>query len=355
MSFVSSSLRMTSLTRSHRLIIPPTPLPKFSVVLVSRSRQILRLLWVEGQMKTILTSFLVGSLLTTLALAQEPSHDFGRRGLVNNLERRTAQTATPDTPNLMAYVINIAFEFGAVDLRSGAFLPIGPELPANVGDGLVQGPGRSLLSLGFDGNLYAIDKFTGQTSVVGATGLGDCSTPTSPCGPNSANWIGLVDGHYYATDFANNLYSLNPKTAATKLIGATGIPGLTFVPFSPNPDGSVNVFSEGLFGFRGKFYAYFSTQAVNFATGTFTNLIPGEIYEIDPATGHAFAVAPADSSFSAIGTVHDKIYAFDASTGQVDIVDPTTGDATPVTTLDPSAGVIAGVAPAGPIWSPAVH
>jgi hypothetical protein len=300
-------------------------------------------------MKTILTSFLVGSLLTTIGVAQQPSQDLGRRGLGNNLPRRTAQTATPGAPNLMAYVLNIASEFGAVDLRSGAFLPIGPGVPPDVGDGLVQGPGTSLLSLGFDGKLVAIDPFTGQTSVVGATGLGDCSTPTSPCGPNSANWIGLFNRRYYVTDFANNLYSLDPKTAATKLIGPTGMPGVTFVPFSENSDGSVNVFAEGLFGYRGKFYAYFSTEAVNFATGTFTLLIPGEIYQIDPATGHAIAVAPADSNFSAIATVQDTIYAFDASTGQVDIVDPRSGNATPVTTLDPSAGVIVGVAPAVPV------
>jgi hypothetical protein len=69
-----------------------------------------------------------------------------------------------------------------------------PDLPADVGDGLVQGPDRSLLNLGFDGKLIAIDPVTGQTSVIGDTGLGDCSTPTSPCGPDSANWIGLFDG-----------------------------------------------------------------------------------------------------------------------------------------------------------------
>src|SRR6516165_1181320 len=191
---------------------------------------------------TILTSVLVGSLLTTLALAQQPSQGFGWRGWVHNIERRRAQTATPATPNLMAYAINIAFEFGAVDLRGGAFLPIGPGLPPDVGDGLVQGPGTSLLSLGFEGNLVAIDPATGQTSVVGATGLGDCSTPVSPCGPNSALWIGLVDGHYYVTDFANNLYSLDPMTGATRLIGPTVMPGLTTPPFSENADGSVNVF-----------------------------------------------------------------------------------------------------------------
>jgi hypothetical protein len=299
----------------------------------------------EGQMKIILTAFWVSSLLTTLALAQQPARVLGPRGsVVNNPERGAPQTH-------MAYVINATStpaEFGAVDLRSGGFVQIGPDLPSDVGDGLVQGPGRSLLSLGFDGKLVAIDPFTGQTSVVGETGLGDCSTPASPCGPDSANWIGVHDRHYYVTDFANNLYSLNPNTATTKLIGSTGIPAITFVPFSQNPDGSVNVFGEGLFSHAGKFYAYFSTQAVNFTTGTYTNLIPGEIYEVDPATGHARAIAPASSNYSAINTINDTIYAFDAILGQVDILDPTTGDATPVSTLDASASVITGVAAAAP-------
>jgi len=94
-------------------------------------------------MKKILISVMVGTLLTTLVLAQQASRGFGRRGLAYSPGHRTVQTATQVTPNLMAYAINIAFEFGALDLRSGAFLPIGPGLPPDVGDGLVQGPGTS--------------------------------------------------------------------------------------------------------------------------------------------------------------------------------------------------------------------
>jgi hypothetical protein len=305
-------------------------------------------------MKTILTSVLVGSLLTTLAVAEQPSRFAGRRGFAYNPERRTVQTSAAGGASRMVYVITIGFEFGAVDLRSGAFLPIGPGLPPDVGDGLVQGHGTSLLSLGFAGNLDEIDPFTGKTSVVGATGLGDCSTPTSPCGPNSALWIGLFNGHYYVTDFANNLYSLDPKTAATKLIGPTGIPGITFPPFSGNPDGSVNVFGASLFSVRGKFYAYFATLSVNFATGTFTPLIPGAIYQIDPARGHATMVAPTETTLSAIVNVNDTIYAFNASTGQVVVLDVTNGQTTVVTDVDPKAGVIAGATPARPA-APAVH
>jgi hypothetical protein len=284
---------------------------------------------------------MVGILLTPLAVAQQPPRFTGRRVFAHNPERR-------GRASLMVYAITIGFQFGAVDLRSGAFLPIGPGLPPDVGDGLVQGPGRSLLSLGFDGNLDAIDPLTGQTSVVGATGLGDCSTPTSPCGPNSANWIGLMDGHYYVTDFANNLYSLDPKTAATQLIGPTGIPGLSFVPFSENPDGSVNVFGASLFSARGKSYAYFATLAVNFATGTFTPVIPGAIYQIDLATGHATMVAPTETTLSAVLNVNGTIYAFNGFTGQVVVLDVTNGDTTVATDVDPEAGVIAGAAPARP-------
>ena len=81
-------------------------------------------------MKTILTSVLVGSLLTTLAVAEQPSRFAGRRGFAYNPERRTAQTSARGAASLMVYAITIGFEFGAVDLRSGAFLPIGPALPA---------------------------------------------------------------------------------------------------------------------------------------------------------------------------------------------------------------------------------
>src|SRR5215469_14309212 len=302
----------------------------------------------KSKTATILTSVLVGSLLTTLATAQQPSSVLGRRGVINKPERQPAQTTARATPKLMVYAFDVAFQFGAVDLRSGAFLPIGPGLPPDVGDGLVQGPGTSLLSLGFEGNLIAIDPATGTTSVVGATGLGDCTTPASPCGPNSALWIGLVDGHYYVTDFANNLYSLDPMTGATRLIGPTGMPGLTTPPFSENADGSFNVFGEGLFNAHGKFYAYFATLAVNFAAGTFRPLIPGALYQIDPATGHATIVAPTETTLSAFVNVSDTIYAFNAFTGQVVTVDLTNGNTAVVTGVDPEVGPIAGATPARP-------
>ena len=322
-------------------------------------------------MKTILTSMLVGSLFATLALAQpSPSlvnHDgaaladtemhpassqadsAAQRYRVWTMPPRATPPKGDDSTSrshrLLVYVINGGFQFGAVDLRSGTFLPIGPGLPPDVGAGLVAGRGRSLLTLSFSGNLAAINPVTGATTVVGPTGLSDCTTPMSPCGPKSPGVLGNLGDTYYATDFSQNLYSVNPKTGAAKLIGLTGIPAITFAPFSENPDGSLNVYAESLFSARGKLYANFATAMLNPATGAVTPVIPGTLYEINPNTGHARLIAPTDANLTTIVTVNETVYGFDAATGQVVTLDLRNGLTTAVSDLDPAAGVIAGATP----------
>jgi hypothetical protein len=325
-------------------------------------------------MKTILTSIAAGSLLAMLAVAQPPRSAVDRARLFGQAEIQPASShAAPTVPtpsygplavpdrgapragdipasashSLLVYVITGGPQFGAVDLRSGTFLPIGPALPPEVGGGLVQGPGKALLTLGFSGNLVAIDPATGITSVVGRTGLGDCTTPASPCGPNSANGIGLFDGAFYATDFANNLYSLNPKSGAARLIGLTGIPALPFSPLSVNPDGSQNVFNETLFSARGKLYANFAA-AVRHPGGPPVVVIPPAIWEINPETGHAKWIAPTELGLTSIVNVKETIYAFSVRTGQVVILDVSTGQTSAVSELDPAAGLIGGATPARP-------
>ena len=115
-------------------------------------------------MKTILTSIVVGSLLATLAMAQpSPSGAAGNgpRALAYTeiqpassqadpaaqpyrrwgLPHRAAHLMGDDSASahgrFLVYVITGGLQFGAVDLRSGAFLPIGPGLPPDVGGGLV--------------------------------------------------------------------------------------------------------------------------------------------------------------------------------------------------------------------------
>ena len=129
----------------------------------------------------------------------------------------SAQPTPVSNQNLLTYVLTNnpqtrAAKFGAVDVGSGAFLEIGPGLPGDLGHALMPAPGLSLLSLAVSGDLYSIDLRTGLPSKVGATGLGDCSTPASPCGPNSAVTLGYVGGKYYALDFSQNLYSVDPAS-----------------------------------------------------------------------------------------------------------------------------------------------
>jgi outer membrane protein assembly factor BamB len=247
--------------------------------------------------------------------------------------------------------------FGTVDLRTGEFVPI-PVSPGladlGIGDGLVQGWGRSMLSLAFSGDLDKIDPITGEVSRIGETGLADCSAPGSYA-PNCANYIGRLDGTIYVTDFAQNLYCVDPRTGATRLIGPTEIPALTFAPFSENPDGSANVFGESVFSFHGKLYVYFVTVANNFGTNTYTPLIPGAIYEINPATGKTRVVTPTDSTLSSIVNVDDTLYAFDAFTGQIAILNLANGHTKSVSVVHgaacddgPPTCVIAGATAAQP-------
>jgi len=255
------------------------------------------------------------------------------------------------------YVITVApgglgvIGFGVMDAGSGGFVPIGPGFQPDqpgAGVGLVPGPGTSLLTLNFNGNLDAIDAARGTASTIGATGLRDCSMIGS-YDPLCANVIGKLDATVYVTDFAQNLYFVDQKTGKAKLIGPTGVPPLTFAPATGNPDGSVNVYAESLFQARGALYAHYSASAINFETGAVTQLIPGAIYQIDRATGQTRLIAPTDSGLSNIVNVNDTIYGFDAFTGQVVTIDLTTGQTTVVAGMDPDASVIVGSTPARPV------
>ena len=269
----------------------------------------------------------------------------------------SAQPTRVSNQNLLTYVLTNnpqtgAAKFGAVDMGSGAFLEIGPGLPADLGHGLMPAPGSSLLSLAVSGDLYSIDLRMGLASKVGATGLGDCSTPASPCGPNSAVTLGYVGGKYYALDFSQNLYSVDPVTGATKLIGPTGIPAITIVPGSIDPaTGKLNLYFESLFSFRGKLYANFDTSQFDFSNGSLTAVIPAALYEIDPATGVAHMIAPTDVGLLTIVNVNETIYAFDAAHRRFVALDLKTGQTEPVSNIDPSAGLVCGATPARPMPS----
>jgi hypothetical protein len=245
----------------------------------------------------------------------------------------------------LVYVEN-GFQFGTIDLASGVFTAIGPGTPEGV-TGLAAGPNGSLLTLSFSGDLESINPANGAVTIVGATGLGDCSLLSSPCGPTSANTIAALGGKIYATDYQNKLYTVNPLTGATTPIGLTRMPGITFVPLSTNADGSFNIFDEALFAADGKLFATFDTGAVDILTSNpiLTPVIAPNLYQIDPATGVATLIGPTAFGLSAAVELNGGAYAFNAPLREVDALDLATGKTSFVSNLDPAVGIITGAAP----------
>jgi hypothetical protein len=294
------------------------------------------------KMKTIVTAIAAGSLLAGLAVAQ-PSRSAdpaaqSRGRWTRTAARRPGDVPAVTTPNRIVYVVTNGLQFGAEDLSSGAFVPIGPGLaPEDAGVGLVPAPGGFLLTLAFTGDMIGVNPLTGAASLVGKTGLTDCSTADSPCGSSSAGFLGNVGGRIYATDFANNLYSVDPATGATRLIGLTGMPPITGNPNVPNPDGTFNVFDTNLFGFRGKLYAIFDGFKFDPNTGAVTPIIPGAIYQIDSKTATATWIASTALGLTSVVTVGDRVYGFDAlagTNGEIVTIDMTSGETNPVSPID---------------------
>ena len=242
----------------------------------------------------------------------------------------------------IVYALTGSNQFGTIDLATGAFHQTGTSYTPPDGGGLAAGPNGTLLSMSFAGKLYSVNSATGATTLIGPTGLGNCTLTTDPCGPNSANVLGAFGGHQYATDFANNLYSVNPVTGHATLIGATGIPGLPFIPLSDNPDGSFNFYDENLFSAGGSLYANFDAATFNPTTQTITPVIADALYRIDPLSGHATFIAPTDIGLSAIVSVGGTVYAFSGATNQIFTLNLANGHTTLVSNLDPAAGLIVG-------------
>src|SRR5262245_53171312 len=95
-----------------------------------------------------------GVLLATFvgAHAQGPNNArrgsgvFGERSLRHRPMVRATDGAADGRGHLAYVIAGITLQFGALDLSSGTFFPIGSGLPPDVGAGLVRGVGTSLLT-----------------------------------------------------------------------------------------------------------------------------------------------------------------------------------------------------------------
>ena len=253
--------------------------------------------------------------------------------------------AIPASAGSLVYVVNGPpsglGQFGTIDLATGAFKQIGPNKVGS--ESLVPGPNGSLFTFDFSGNLDSINPATGVTTRIGPTGLADCAAfPASPCGPHSANAFGSVGGKLYVTDFANNLYRVNPGTGAATRIGLTGIPAVPFTPAIVNDQGTLNAFDEGMFGANGKLYTTFDAFTVDLKTFTIASVvIPPELYQIDPTTGLATTIGKTDLNLGAVADMNGTLYAFNGGKQEVVRLD-LNGQTSPVGKFDSAAGIVTG-------------
>jgi hypothetical protein len=248
----------------------------------------------------------------------------------------------------LVYVVTASQQFGVVDLKTGAFQPIGDPAPEPL-TSLVWGPDGSLLTLfGASGSLARINPSTGATAIVGPTGLG-----------SNAFSLAEVKGKLYLTDFSNNIYSVDSGTGAATLIRATGMPADPTTPFTFNEDGTFNLCDQTFYGVDGVLYATFDAFAFNPTPGpnflaVKTKVAP-KLYRIDPSSGVATLVGRTDVQLAASVDVDDRFYAFrGVLTGfagfpqaysELLTLDLATGGIGFLRTIDPAAGPIFGAAP----------
>jgi PEP-CTERM motif len=240
------------------------------------------------------------------------------------------------------YIVNIAAQFGTVDLSTGAFTQIGGGLPES-GASLVAGPGGSLLTIGNSGELYSINPATGVATPIGSTGL-DGSSPG-----NFANSIVGLNGAFYATDMNNTFYSLNPTTGAATMIGPTGMPG------DPGCGAYPNLCDEALFGYNGNLYATYDAFEVGSDGYTNPVTVNPALWQIDPATGVATFISSADLHILALTEISGELMGFQGFPSSTNPLpnplieavsfDPTTGHTSEIVSLGTDIAPISGVAP----------
>jgi hypothetical protein len=247
----------------------------------------------------------------------------------------------------IVYTIANNSQFGTMDLGTGAFTKIADTPP--IIQYLANGPNNNLLTMSFDGNLSSINPASGAVSVVGPTGFGDCSGPTVANLSNCQLSFGQALGRYYAADFDNRLYTVNPLTGQTTLVGRTGIPALTVLPGVPAADGSFDFYNENLFEANGNLYANFDTGHFQPAADPDSNPVttqtaPSALYEIDPLTGLATKVADTTFGQVTIANINGTIYSFVAPGSSITRLDVTTGTTTFIANWDENVALVSGVA-----------
>jgi hypothetical protein len=211
----------------------------------------------------------------------------------------------------LVYVYSALGQFGTVDLANGGFqsLPTPDVLLTDLNT--TAGSPVYVIDADTTSNLRTLDPFTGQTTLIGATGQSLQGIEVDPGG--------LVFGQT-----ADSLYSLDPSTGAATLMGVFG--------------NSLNFdFSQGAFEAANLLYVVGHTSG---DTGT-------SLYRINVLTGTAELIGANNFFVETIVLANDTLYGFTGTLGSPDpgpivMIDPQTGIGTALVNQDPNLAVVIG-------------
>jgi hypothetical protein len=168
-----------------------------------------------------------------------------------------------------------------------------------------------------------IDAATGQAKEIGPTGT---NVPAALPPDQGSNPIAVLsDGRIFSIDLYGMLYSVDPVTGASKVLGSTRIP----VPDYTDPQFT---FTNGFTAIENKLYYLW-------AGGDSKHEIPSHLYRIDPETYMAYDIGPTGiETVGSPGTAQGRLFGctFDPDTFApvaVTEIDPLTGKATVFTPL----------------------
>jgi hypothetical protein len=244
----------------------------------------------------------------------------------------------------IAYVQTDQQQFGIVDLGTGAYSHRGNTAEVLVGLGIQNGTIYGVDALD---RLVTIDPQTAATTVIGPTGIPGAD-PNGNVGAVPV-FTSLTTGGLFGFDWSNNLYSINSATGMASFVGATGIPART------GPFGSVAAAGDST-------ALYYIIEEITDPV-TRTVVIPGSVYRIDPATGEAVLLPQGipELPFPGAGFADGSLYLFRATLGgllppaEIWRVDPSSGALISVINQDPALGDVFGAVQApipepGTLW-----
>jgi len=232
-----------------------------------------------------------------------------------------------------AYVLSASDQFGTVNLETGKFQQLNPNVPLSL-VGLALGPQQTIYGLDSANNLVTLDPATSAVTVIGNTGL-----PLGP-GDSIALFASLANGTLFAVDFQNFLWSVNRSTGVATEIGFTGIA-------VPSDFAACHcVTANGLAGAGNELYLSWEVVDDPFnppISPPSPSDVPSTLYRINPHTGAAHRVGLTKSAAPIVGLgfVEDTLYGFTlgfvvGEPNRILEISRRTGNATVVTDQDPN-------------------